>query len=89
MRALDLSKYKNPPAREIITSCPTPSVTENSPMANIIVAINTPSPAKRCKRWGPPYLFCVQSAPDPSLVNSHCLEEDWDSEMEKEKRREK
>ena len=65
MRGLDLSKFKIPPAREITTSHPAPSVMENSAMASIMAATNTPSPGKRCKRWGPPCPSCVQSPHTP------------------------
>ena len=86
---LDLSKFKNPPAREITTSHSAPLVTENSTIANITAATNTPSPAKMCKRWGSACPFCVQSAPHPSPMDSDWSEEDRDGEIEKANRREK
>ena len=95
MRGLDLSQFKNPPAREITTSLPVPSVmvtsttTSDSIMASITVSTNTPSPGTKCKRWRPPCLFCAKSASHPSPVDSDWSEEDWDGEIEKEKRREK
>ena len=69
VRALDLSKYKIPPAREITPFHPEPSVTQNSAMDKIMAAMNTPSPAKRCYRWRPLCLFCVQSAHTPPQWN--------------------
>ena len=89
VRKLNLSKFKNSPAREITTYHPVPSVTENSVMASIMVATNTPSPAKMYRRWGPPCPFCVQSAPHPFPVDADWSEEDRDGGIEKEKRREK
>ena len=97
---LVLYKSKNPPAREITTSHPTPSITENSATTSnsatvsnsatgsITVSTNTPSPGDKCKRWGPPCPLCIQSTPHPSPVDSDQWEEDWDGEIEKEKRQE-
>ena len=69
MKALT-SKYKIPPTREISTSHPALSITQSSTTVNVMVAMNTPSPAKRCQRWGLPCPFCVQSTPHPSPVES-------------------
>ena len=88
-RKLDLSKLKNPPMREITTSCPIPSATDNPTIASIKVTTSTPSPAKMCKGWGLPCLLCVQSAQHSSPVDSGWSEEDWGGEIEKEKRKEK
>ena len=65
-----------------------PSATDNPAMASIMVTTSTTSPAKMCKRWGPPCLSCTQSTQHPS-VDSDWSEEDWDGEIEKEKRKEK
>ena len=75
VKKLDLSKLRNPSIREII--------------ASIMVTADTPSPAKTCKRWGPPCLFYTQSVLHPSPVDSYWLEEDWDGNIEKEKRKKK
>ena len=88
-RKLDLSKLKNPPIREITNSCPMPSGTDSPTMASIMAATCTPSPAKTCKRWELPCLFCAQSANTPSQWTQDWSEEDWDGEIEKEKRKEK
>ena len=66
-----------------------PSATDNPDTANIMVTTSTPSPAKMCKRWGLPCLYCAQSTQYPSPVDSNWSEEDWDGEVEKEKRKEK
>ena len=49
----------------------------------------TPSSKGVYKRWGPPCLFCTQSTPHASPVDSDWPEEDWDRNIEEEKRREK
>ena len=67
-RKLDLSKLKNPPIREVANSCPMPWATDNPTMASITVTTSAPSPAKMCKRWGLPYLFCAKSICHPSQV---------------------
>ena len=88
-RKLDLSKLKNPPGREITTSCPMPPAICNPSTASIMVTLSTPSAAKMCKGWGLPCLCCAQSTQHPSSVDSDWSEEDWGKEIEKEKRKEK
>ena len=85
VRAFDLSKYAIPPTRETTTSWPALSVTHNSALAKVMVAMNTLSPAKRYKRWGPLCPFCAQSALHPSPVKSDWSDEDLDGEIQKKK----
>ena len=54
-----------------------------------MVTADTPSPAKMCKRWGLLCPFCAQTAQHPSLGDSYWLEEDWDGNIDREKRKEK
>ena len=84
-RKLDLSKFKNPPIREVTNSHPLPSATDNPTMASIMVTTSTPSPVKMCKRWGPPCLFYAQSTPHPSLVDTDWSEEDCHREIEEKR----
>ena len=98
---LDLSKSKTHPARKITTSCSTPSIMKNSAMTSnsatisnsnmfsVKMATNMQSPGNKCKTWGPPCLFCVQSILHPSQLDSDWSEEEWEQEIEKEKSGEK
>ena len=76
VRKLDLSKLRSPPIREITSSHPKPPTTNTPTTPSITVTADTPSPAKMCKRWGPPCPFCAQSTPHPSPVDSDWSEED-------------
>ena len=87
VRKLDLLKLWNPPIREITSSHPEPLTTNTPTMASIMATADMPSPAKTCKRWGLPCPFCAQSAPHPSPVDSDWSEEDWDRNIEREKRK--
>ena len=65
---------------------PPAAETTTSTMASAMVAATAQSTDKDCKRWGPPCPFCVQSAPHPSPVDSDWSEEDWDGDIEREKK---
>ena len=72
-----------------MSSHPKPPTTNTPTMASIMAAADTPSPAKMCERWGLPCLFCVQSTPHSSSVDSDWSEEHWDGNIKREKRKEK
>ena len=88
---LDMSKFKSPMARKPTSSHPMPPATETttSTMASTMVAATVPSSDKACKTWGLPCPFCAQSVLHPSVVDSDGSEEDWDGDIEREKRKEK
>ena len=50
------------------------------------IATTTPTMSctcKTCKRWGPPYPFCAQSAPHPSPQESDLKDEDWNDDRQR------
>ena len=86
-----MSKFKTPEATRPTSSQSMPPAikTATSTMASTTVAATAQSSNRACKRWGLPCPFCAQSAPHPSLVDSDWLEDDWDGDIEGEKRKEK
>ena len=80
-----------PVATKLISSQPIlPATGTNTPtMASNTAATSMSSSKEPCKRWGLPYLLCAQSTPHPSPVDSDWSEEDWDRNIEREKRKEK
>ena len=71
------SSHPMPPAAE----------TNTSPTASAMVATTAPSSDKEYKRWGPPCPFCAQSAQHPLPVDSDWSEEEWNGDIEREKRK--
>ena len=84
-----MSKFKNFVARKPKSSHPLPPAAETttSTMVSIMVATTAPSLDRTCKGWRLPCLFCAQSTPYPSPVDSDWLEEDSDGDIERQKRK--
>ena len=91
IRKLDMAKFKNRKARKPTSSHSMPSAAETntSLMASTMTATTAPASDKICKRWELPCPFCAQSSLYPSPVDSDSSEEDWDGNIEREKRKEK
>ena len=86
-----MAKFKTPATTKLTSSQPIPPATgtNNPTMASNMAATSTPSLEKACKSWGLPCLFCAQSTLHPSPVDSDWSKEDWDGDIEREKRMEK
>ena len=66
---------------------PAAETTTSSTASTMIAAsVTAPSSDKACKRWGPPCPFCAQSVLHSSPVDSDWSEEDWDGDIEREKK---
>ena len=67
IRKRDMSKFKTPVARKLMSSQPMPQLQSQllCTIASTTVATTTPSSDKTCKRLGLPCPFCTQFAPYP------------------------
>ena len=83
-----MSKFKTPVATKPMSSqlMPPATKTATSTMPSTMIAATAPSSNRKCKRWGLPCPFCIQSALHHSPVDSDWSEEDWDGDIEREKK---
>ena len=95
-RRLDMSKFAllkakrlSKPWTPLPTTKSTSTLTTNATTRTTRPKIDTTtnpmmtSTCRTCKRWGPPCLFCVLSAPHPSLVEANWSDEDWDRDKQR------
>ena len=76
-----------PSPKSAMTTTTTITRTANSTVATTSFPIS--SICKTCKRWGPPYPFCIKSALHPSPQESDWSNEDWDGNRQRARQQKK